>query len=193
MTAVLASVACSTLLAVAPAAVEEPGAATAAEAEWSPIPDDLGTAEPARPPERADGGEERGDGAPSAATEAPAGRWVHTVEYGSVWMPYSSAYAYAPPGGSISYAYVYGPAFGWSWVIASPAWHWWAPGPRFGFHAGFGWRSPGWWYGHRHPRWYGPGHGPRVWRGTSPAPFRGGVGGRGVPRGGFGGARARPR
>ncbi len=47
----------------------------------------------------------------------PDGQWVFTAQYGWVWIPYASNYAYYPTADTAS-VYVYGPNFGWSWVSA---------------------------------------------------------------------------
>ena len=55
---------------------------------------------------------------PALAQEGPAGQWVYTHQYGWVWMPYEEAYTYVVPESAVGYMYVYGPVFGWSWVVA---------------------------------------------------------------------------
>jgi hypothetical protein len=50
-----------------------------------------------------------------APSSVPPGQWVHTQQYGWIWMPYSDGYTYYPPGGyGEPYAYVFYPAYGWS-------------------------------------------------------------------------------
>jgi len=115
---------------------------------------------------------------PPPVAQAPRGQWIHTAQYGWVWMPYADAYTYVPPGGAGEpYAYVYGPSFGWSWVVAPWIWGY-GPWPYFGI-AGprfYGWYGHGWW---RNPgRWH---YAPRPWGGhrhsvVGPAPHRGWVG-----------------
>ncbi len=111
-----------------------------------------------------------------AQAEATTGQWVYTQQYGWVWMPYADRYLYLPPDGP-PYAYLYYPAYGWTWV-AAPWIFGWGPWPYFGFHGAFyyGWYGHGWW---RQPwRWYaGP---PRGWNGPyynnyRPAPGRPGA------------------
>jgi hypothetical protein len=97
---------------------------------------------------------------PGKANQAPPGQWVYTPEYGWVWRPYSDAYHYE--GAEGSYAYVYYPPVGWTWLVAPWASGWW-PWPYYGFSGywgprGFHWYGPGWrGYGWRGHGW--PGHG----------------------------------
>ncbi len=110
--------------------------------------------------------------APAMPPPAPAqGQWVNTAEYGWVWVPAgSSSYAI----GNAPYAYLYTPAYGWTWY-ASP-WGWgpfamgvWVRHPwPYGFRAWV--HGPGGW------GWYG---GPRVAIGF------GGYRGRGWGHGGW--------
>jgi hypothetical protein len=84
--------------------------------------------------------------APSAGAQAQ-GQWVDTDQYGWVWVPAASE---AVEVNAQPYAYLYAPAFGWSWFV-SP----WGVGPyRAGpwIHAGV--RAP---YYHPYvaPRAYG--------------------------------------
>jgi hypothetical protein len=127
----------------------------------------------------------------SQAPPARAGQWVHTDQYGWIWMPYGDAYTYAPPDGyGEPYAYVYAPAYGWTWLVAPWVWGF-GPWPYFGVHGPFlfAWYGHGWWrspwrfhfaggfrggfVGHR-------GFAPHGWRA---APARGGWAGRGAPGG----------
>jgi len=125
---------------------------------------------------------------PPPPAQPPSGQWVYTAQYGWVWMPHADAYTYVPPGGyGEPYAYVYGPSFGWTWVVAPWIWGW-GPWPSFGVVGPrhYGWYGHGWW---RDPgRWHfapRPGGGHRF-PGVRPAPHRGAwvgpgrsVGGRG--------------
>lgn len=96
------------------------------------------------------------------------GQWAYTQQYGWVWMPYADRYLYLPPYGP-PYAYLYYPAYGWTWV-AAPWIFGWGPWPSFGFYGAvhFGWYGHGWW---REPwRWRaGPPRGIGTYR---PAPGR---------------------
>jgi hypothetical protein len=117
-----------------------------------------------------------------AATPIPEGQWVWTSQYGWVWMPFASSYTYAPADGSTPLMYLYGPAVGWSWVMAP--WVWGAgPWPWFAYGgpARYGW------YGHA-AYGYGYGHGGyRYGYGGYPRPYPG------APHGaGPGGPYARP-
>jgi hypothetical protein len=92
---------------------------------------------------------------------APTGQWVHTAQYGWVWMPYGPAYSYAPVTGT-AYTYVFYPTFGWRWVAAP--WVWGA-GPRPYFVHGPRYFA---WY---RPRFWSPGY--RGWAvRVRPVPFR---------------------
>ncbi len=88
-------------------------------------------------------------------------------------MPYASGYTYVPPEGyGAPYAYVYYPAFGWTWLVAPWVWGW-GPWPYFGVYGPwrFAWYGYGYW---RYPwRWqyYGYGYHP-----IQPAPYRAGYG-----------------
>ncbi len=123
-----------------------------------------------------------------AASAAPAGQWVYTQQYGWIWMPYADSFTYSPPGGyGEPYAYVYYPAYGWTW-LATP-WVWGiGPWPFFGVYgpARFAWYVHGWWrfpsrfhyapafrsgFGVHGPVFRG---GPGFRAGPRPAPFRGG-------------------
>jgi hypothetical protein len=103
----------------------------------------------------------------------PDGQWVQTQQYGWVWMPYSDAYAYLPPGGvGEPLEYVFYPSVGWAWVSAP--WMWgYGPAPAFGRRGPdrFAWYEHGWW---REPRrWsYRPAPEPErhAARGVRPAP-----------------------
>lgn len=124
----------------------------------------------------------------AAQADVPPGEWVRTEQYGWVWMPYADDYTVVPSDGwGEPYMYVYGPAFGWNWLVAPWVWGF-GPWPHFGFHGAvhFGWFSHGWW---RTPdRWHwvrGPNQGGfRHGVGFAPlpaqrgAPFRGAVPGR---------------
>jgi hypothetical protein len=120
-------------------------------------------------------------------TATPPGEWVDTQQYGRVWMPYSDAYAYTPPGGyGEPYQYVYYPAYGWTWIAAPWIWGW-GPWPTFGMYGPrhFGWYHHGWW---RTPsRWhYAPSNRHSGFQpGFQPAPYRGALGGRVAGPSGF--------
>ena len=113
---------------------------------------------------------------PRAPAATPAGEWVDTQQYGRIWMPYSDAYTSMPPDGwGEPYQYIYGPAYGWTWVAAPWIWGW-GPWPTFGFYGPrhFGWYGHGWW---RTPsRWhYAPAARPGGFdRGGWQGPHRGG-------------------
>ena len=111
----------------------------------------------------------------SPPRQAPAdtGQWVHTAQYGWVWMPYGDDYTYAPEDGSTPSMYVYYPDFGWCWLTAPWLWGW-GPMPYFGL------LGPGYygWYGRGLGRWGGfAGHYGRF--GAGFGGFRGGGGYRG--------------
>ncbi|HEY6909226.1 MAG TPA: hypothetical protein VI356_07650 [Myxococcales bacterium] len=122
--------------------------------DTTPPPD----AEPDAPPPAPPAGNVYAQQAPAA----PAGQWVHTPQYGWVWMPYGDQYVdgYGPR------QYVYSIRFGWSWVAAP-----WLLGP--GIHLWFGHLGPsrfGWYRGYgRYPRYYGAyrgySRGGHVWQG----------------------------
>lgn len=118
-----------------------------------------------------------------AQRAVPSGQWVNTWQYGWVWMPYGTAYTSMPVDGD-PYMYVYGPAFGWTWVVAPWVWGF-GPWPFFG-PLGF---SHFCWFGRGpflRPAWHG-----RPWPSWSPRPFR--PMGSQVVRGGFqGGFRPAP-
>jgi hypothetical protein len=90
------------------------------------------------------------DQAPPAQQGSAQGQWVHTQQYGWVWMPYGDAYTYLPPDGGDPNMYVYYPTIGWCWVIAPWLWGW-GPMPYFGH---WGWSRFGW-FGHGYGHWYG--------------------------------------
>jgi hypothetical protein len=130
--------------------------------------------------------------APPTAQGTPSGEWVQTEQYGWVWMPYADAYTRVPSDGyGEPYAYVYCPAYGWSWLAAPWVWGL-GPWPTFGVFGAvhFGWYEHGWW---RTPeRWHWTGgsfHGGsapgRGWRGGAAMPGRSNAGGL-PPRGGSG-------
>jgi hypothetical protein len=104
------------------------------------------TAQPAPPPTDLPPPPQQAQPAPQEST----GQWVHTDQYGWLWMPYGDNYVYAPADGSgYPYAYVYEPALGWTWLVAPWIWGW-GPRPFFGiygpgrFHWGsaFGFHAP---------------------------------------------------
>jgi outer membrane lipoprotein SlyB len=91
----------------------------------------------------------------------PAGEWAHTQQYGWVWMPYGTEYAFTPDyENGDPYMYVYYPEGGWTWVEAPWLWGF-GPVPLFGVGGGvhFTWHGHGWgegWHGDR-PAHYGSG------------------------------------
>lgn len=65
------------------------------------------------------------------------GQWVHTVDYGWIWVP---ADARASEVDGVPYTYLYTPHFGWTWYI-SP----WGPGVySYGPWVTRPWRPVGW-------------------------------------------------
>lgn len=79
--------------------------------------------------------------APTVVASTPAtagGQWIHTVQYGWVYMPYGSRYVVTHASGP--YSYVYYPSYGWRW-IASPWVVGTGPYPYFGAHGpyAYGW------------------------------------------------------
>jgi len=67
----------------------------------------------------------------------PTGQWVYTTDRGWIWVP-SGAPTTVVEG--VPYAYLYTPAFGWTWYI-SP-WGW---GPyRYGAWVAHPWHPVGW-------------------------------------------------
>jgi hypothetical protein len=133
----------------------------------TPLPPDVTTGgpsvvEPSAPPpgEYATpyGAEPQPPPSVSVAPGPASGQWVYTSQYGWVWMPYGSAYTYAPAG-AYPDMYVYFPSYGWRWVVAPWVWGI-GPRPYFGV---YGWARYGW-YGHGFGRWYGFRGGP-VWAG----------------------------
>lgn len=81
---------------------------------------------------------------------SPAGQWVHTEQYGWVWMPYGNHYTYVPPDGGPPSMYVYYPDSGWCWVVAPWLWGW-GPRPYFGLAGPYGYA----WFGIGLGHWYG--------------------------------------
>lgn len=88
---------------------------------------------------------------PPQAEPAPPGttpgQWAYTSQYGWLWMPYGDPYTYVPADGwGQPYEYVYGPTFGWTWVVAPWVWGF-GPWPFFGVigPVHFGWWGHGWW------------------------------------------------
>jgi hypothetical protein len=138
-------------------------------------------------------------GVPPAAQAAPQanGQWVHTAQYGWVFMPYGAQYA-TDVAGHGPYQYCFGPTSGWGWVYA-PWIAGWGAAPYFGVYGPgrFGWYRPGFYAGYVRNRdsyggyrggWGGARGGVHsarsVYGGFSPRPG-GGFGGH--PGGGFGG------
>lgn len=125
------------------------------------------------------------------AQAAPAGQWVHTRQYGWIWMPYGESYTSVPASGyGEPYQYVYYPAYrAWTWIVAPWVWGI-GPWPYFGAYGPvrFAWYGHGWWRTPSRwsfaPRGHGGGLGPPGFR---PAPYRGVVAPHVMPwRGGFG-------
>lgn len=130
-------------------------AADGVDAPSTPAPVDEPPAPPGQPPAV-------WRGVPRAAAEAPvpdlrlaapaSGQWVHTAQYGWVWIPYGGQYtAQGSYGDESPYQYVYYPSSGWCWLAAPWVWGWgvypyfgvWGPG-RFGWYrglvrSGYGW------------------------------------------------------
>ena len=155
-----------------------PPPAPAAEA---PPPQPAPAPAPAMPPPAA---------APQAVG-APAGQWVHTYQYGWLWIPYGQQYTYIAADAQVyPDQYVYYPAYGWRWVVApwvygyGPQPYWGVRGVRlFAWYAHPWFRVGGYWgwggyrgWGH-YRGWVGPRvWGARGWRGA-PTYYRSGVGG----------------
>jgi len=82
--------------------------------------------------------------APMQAQAQANGQWVYTQQRGWLWMPYGEQYVYAPEGVAQPSAYVYAPAYGWTWIDAPWVWGW---GPQIRFSLGgpirFGWYHHG--------------------------------------------------
>ena len=93
--------------------------------------------------------------AQQADNGAARGQWVHTDQYGWVWMPYGENDVYTPPTGH-PYMFVYYPAYGWRWVVAPWVW---GSGPSVYFGP-IGPRRYVW-FGARH-RYYRPWHYHRI-------------------------------
>lgn len=93
--------------------------------------------------------------APPPAAAAASGQWVHTTQYGWVWMPYERAYTYVPDAGTPS-MFVYAPVVGWHWV-AAPWVFGWGPAPYWGVYgpARFVWYSRPWFVVHPAPYYHG--------------------------------------
>jgi len=145
------------------------GAVYADEAHPSqPAPSLTPPAPPPSPPPPAAQPLEAPPAPPPAAAPAPVspppGQWVHTSQYGWLWMPYDRAYTYVATDGSVADMYVYYPAFGWRWVVApwvigfGPMPFWGALGPiRFAWYA-HPWFRVGVPYRGWGPHFYGRGH-----------------------------------
>lgn len=84
--------------------------------------------------------------APSWVYSYPTGQWVYTTDRGWIWVPTGSTTTVFE---GVPYAYLYTPAYGWTWYI-SP-WGW---GPyRYGAWVGHPWHPVGWhggWIAHPH-------------------------------------------
>lgn len=83
---------------------------------------------------------------PSWVYSYPTGQWVYTTDRGWIWVPAGSTTTLVE---GVPYAYLYTPAYGWTWYI-SP-WGW---GPyRYGAWVSHPWRPVGWrggWVAHPH-------------------------------------------
>ena len=120
-------------------AVQPVGPSTQPPAEPPPPPPAVRPAAPSEPAQ-----------ASSPGNPTDTGQWVHTEQYGWVWMPYGDDYTYVPQDNSSPSMYVYYPDAGWCWVMAPWLWGL-GPMPYFGMV------GPGYygWYGHGLGRWYG--------------------------------------
>ena len=130
-----------------------------------------------------------------APAAGPAGQWVTTAQYGTVWIPYDRQYVYVSADPQVyPEQYVYYPVYGWRWVVA-PWVYGYGPQPRWGPGGVvmFSWYAHPWfrvggYYGWGAWHGWGPYRGwmgPRVWgaRGWAAAPvyYRTGVGPRAAP------------
>lgn len=162
----------------APAALDEPSSQPGAQAAAPSSPPQKAPAQQV-PAEGQVQGQVQGNAPPH---ETPPGQWVYTQQYGWLWMPYGDGYTHVPQDDSGQpYMYVYGPALGWSWVVAPWVWGW-GPYPYYGVYGP--WRFA--WYGWG-PRWHGSYYGYYGWRGGS-----GWRGGYRAPYGGYGAVRPAP-
>ena len=164
----------------------------AAVAEGQPPPEPPPSEVPPPPPPPAQGPQAAAPPpAPAAPAPAAAGQWVHTEQYGWLWIPYAQQYTYIPSDPQVfPDQYVYYPVYGWRWVVApwvygyGPSPYWGGPGLRF-----FVWYSHPWfrvggywgWGGYRGWGAYRGWVGPRSWGAhgwaRAPAYYRSGVGG----------------
>jgi hypothetical protein len=84
----------------------------------------------------------------TSAPQPPAspvdGQWVHTQQYGWVWMPYEQSYTHVPAQGD-PVMFVYGSSLGWRWVAAPWVFEY-GPTPYWGVRgrAHFSWHSRPW-------------------------------------------------
>jgi hypothetical protein len=107
---------------------------------------------------------------PQPPPQAVTGQWVFTQQYGWLWMPYGDQYVSTPQATAgvtvYPYAYVYYPAYGWTWLSAPWVW---GGGPSIHFSVG-----PRYYHWYHRPHFVGRGiiRGPV--RGYHPG-FRGGI------------------
>jgi hypothetical protein len=131
--------------------------ATPPPADTPPPPPAVRPEPPATPPQP-----------PPRQKAADTGQWVHTTQYGWVWMPYGDTFAHVPPDGSTPSMYVYYPEAGWCWVVAPWLWGW-GPMPYFGYLGPryYGWFGIGFghWYGFSRPYEHWGWHGRAYWGG----------------------------
>jgi hypothetical protein len=122
------------------ALAQEPSAA----APTTPQPTVGPPSPPANPPPASTSANGQGVAAlsePATRATVPAGQWSYTSQYGWVFLPYADVYTDVPISG-YPYMYVYGPSFGWDWVVApwvlglGPIPYWGRLGPtRFVWYA----------------------------------------------------------
>jgi len=109
---------------------------------------------------------------PLPQAQQPQGQWVNTAEQGWIWVP-AGTQTYAVE--QVPYAYLYTPAYGWTWYASPWGWGPYAYGPWVGGAWPFGFRA--WAHGPGGWGWnYGRGgRGVGVYRGGAGA-YRGGGG-----------------
>lgn len=130
------------------------------DSEASPAPPPQSPPPPTAPPEEL--------AAQPDESAVPPGQWVHTAQYGWLWMPYGSVFTYVPYDGTEPFMYVFYPAVGWTWVVAPWVWGW-GPPVYFGSHGPwrFGWHRGGpYWNRHWAPHWH------QGWRSYRWSPYR---------------------
>lgn len=146
-------------LSVAPAALAQQAPAQAQPQQslpTTPPPQESGPAQAAPqepgPAQAAPATQPAQAAAPASAPPAswvysyPTGQWVYTADRGWLWVPAGTTTTAVE---GVPYAYMYTPAFGWTWYI-SP-WGW---GPyRYGGWVAHPWHPAGWrggWVAHPH-------------------------------------------